>query len=243
MTKSVLITGANKGIGFETAKQMGKKGWTVLIGARNEGRGKEAVHRLQAEGITAQWLRIDLNDTSSIHEAARYLAEHYPKLDGLINNAGISGNMQRNPLELASSELEELAKVNFLGNFEMIKSFTPLLSRNHGRILNVTIPSTPIGSFNPLGYLASKASLNSMIKSFAMYYKKHEISVEIFGVILGGISTDLNKHQSGLLIRTVQEGGGSIAKAMMDRHHHQGKIIIRMGLTQLVRNFIFRKHN
>ena len=243
MTKIVLITGANKGIGFETAKQIGKKGWTLLIGARNEERGKNAVHQLQQDGITAEWLQIDLNDIASIHKAARYVEERYPKLDGLINNAGISGNMQKNPLELKSSELEQLAKVNFLGNFEMIKSFTPILSRNHGRILNVTIPATPIGSFNPLGYLASKASLNSMIKSFAMYYKKHEIPVEIFGVLPGGISTDLNQHQSGLLIRTVQEGGESIAKVMMDRHNHQGKLLMRMGLTQLARNFVFRRHD
>ncbi|WP_143806005.1 SDR family NAD(P)-dependent oxidoreductase, partial [Oenococcus oeni] len=127
---------------------------------RNEERGKNAVHQLQQDGITAEWLQIDLNDIASIHKAARYVEERYPKLDGLINNAGISGDMQKNPLELKSSELEQLAKVNFLGNFEMIKSFTPILSRNHGRILNVTIPATPIGSFNPLGYLASKASLN-----------------------------------------------------------------------------------
>ncbi|WP_143875179.1 SDR family NAD(P)-dependent oxidoreductase, partial [Oenococcus oeni] len=70
MTKIVLITGANKGIGFETAKQIGKNGWTLLISTRNEERGKNAVHQLQQDGITAEWLQIDLNDIASIHKAA-----------------------------------------------------------------------------------------------------------------------------------------------------------------------------
>lgn len=124
----------------------------------------------------------------------------------------------------------------------MIKTFTPIIAKTHGRILNLTIPSNPSSFFHPAGYSASKAPMNSMLKSFASEYKRKKIPVEIFGVVPGGISTDLNKHQSGIMMRTVEEGGGSIAKAMMDHQNHQGKIIFRLGVTQIARNLLSRRN-
>lgn len=108
MSKKVLITGANKGIGFETARQLGQQGWYILLGARNEQRGMEAVNTLQREGINVEWVRIDLNHAETIDSAAQYIRAHHSDINVLINNAGVSGNMQAKPLDVDVDELRSL---------------------------------------------------------------------------------------------------------------------------------------
>ncbi|MDE3142625.1 MAG: SDR family NAD(P)-dependent oxidoreductase, partial [Bacteroidota bacterium] len=91
MTKKIaLVTGANKGIGFETAKQLGKKGITIIAAARNAENGNKAVSKLKAEGIDAEFLQLDVNNTTQIQQAFEYINNKYGKLDILINNAGIA---------------------------------------------------------------------------------------------------------------------------------------------------------
>ena len=99
MSETVLITGANKGIGFEIARQLGQKGWTILLGARNKERGLAAVNKLQAVGVTVELVMIDLNDLETIHAAADKIANVHPELKVLVNNAGIPGDMEAKPLE------------------------------------------------------------------------------------------------------------------------------------------------
>ncbi len=88
--KVALITGANKGLGFEVARQLGKRGMHVIIGARDESRGKAAVDKLQSQNIPATYLPLDVTDRESIKNAAVQVAKAWGKLDVLINNAGIS---------------------------------------------------------------------------------------------------------------------------------------------------------
>lgn len=228
MVKKVLITGANKGIGFETARVLGKSGWEVLLGARNKQRGIEAVKKLEIEGIRAEWIEIDLNNFKTIHSASDYISKNHSNLNALINNAGIPGNMKTHPLDVSIEELKKLTEVNFWGNFEMIKVFTPILAKNNGKILNVTIPSKPSIFLDAFSYTASKAGLNSMIQLFGREFKKNKIPVEIFGVIPGGITTDLNDNQKGIFMRSAHEGGVSIARALISKKRFQGKILIRV---------------
>ncbi|PTF13724.1 SDR family NAD(P)-dependent oxidoreductase [Staphylococcus devriesei] len=228
MGQKVLITGANKGIGFETAKQLGAKGWTILLGARNEQRGMAAVEALQQQGITAEWIKIDLTDTNTIHAAADDIKANHSDVKLLINNAGISGDMDASALDVDVEELKALADVNFLGNFEMIKTFTPILAPNKVRIVNLTIPLKPSVFFHPFSYIATKAPLNAMIKLFARDFKKNNIPVEIFGVMPGGVTTDLNKNMKGFYMRSVNEATQSIAKVATDKHNHNGKILLRV---------------
>lgn len=242
MTNTVLISGANRGIGFETARQLGKKDWTILVGARSEERGNEAVQRLQQEGIQAEWVQLDLNDISTIHQAATFIRSHYPELKVLVNNAGIPGDMNKRPLDFNVEELQKVSSVNVFGNFEMIKTFTPILAKNHGRIVNLTVPSIPSEFFHPFAYLTSKSALNMMIKLFARDFKKNHITVDIMGVAPGGISTDLNGHMENGLMRTVEQGAHSVVQVVTDHQHHQGKTVLRFGIKDLVTNR-FSKRN
>lgn len=236
MTNTVLISGANRGIGFETARQLGRKGWTVLVGARSQQRGQEAVKKLQQEHIQAQWIQLDLNDAASIHQAADTIQNHHPELKVLVNNAGIPGDMNKRPVDFTAEELQAVTSVNVLGNFEMIKTFTPILAKNGGRIVNLTVPSIPSEFFHPFAYLTSKSALNMMIKLFARDYKKNHLAVDIMGVAPGGISTDLNGHMQNGLMRTVEQGAHSVVQVVTDHRHHQGKIVLRFGIINLITN-------
>ncbi|QBO35225.1 SDR family NAD(P)-dependent oxidoreductase [Periweissella cryptocerci] len=231
MTNKVLITGANKGIGFETARQLGELGWSILLGARNEERGLAAVAELQQAGITAEWIELDLNAVATIQQAADYIKTNHADLNVLINNAGIPGDMQKSPLDFTTAELREVVDVNFFGNFEMIKAFTPILQANNGRILNLSIPTVASPYFHPFAYMTSKAPLNAMIQAFGMEYTQRNIAVEIFGVMPGGVTTDLNGNAEGSFMKTLPEGGKVIVDLLTDGKHRQGQVVNEYGVA------------
>lgn len=85
-----LVTGANKGIGFEVARQLARRGDTLLLGARNEGRGREAAENLKAEGLDVEFVHLDVEDAATHQRAAKFVAEKFGELDVLVNNAGIA---------------------------------------------------------------------------------------------------------------------------------------------------------
>jgi NAD(P)-dependent dehydrogenase (short-subunit alcohol dehydrogenase family) len=232
MSNKVLVTGANKGIGFETARQLGVLGWTVLLGARDETRGQNAVAKLKAEGIDAQWIKIDYNDVETIQLAAQAVADNHADLKVLINNVGIPGDMRKPGYEFELSELREVIDVNFYGNFAMIKAFYPILAKNNGRILNLTIPIGSNERWHPFTYTTSKAALNVMIQSLAISFEQGNIPVEIFGVMPGGVTTDLNGNSTGPYMKTVVEGGKVVVDLLTDGKNYQGQIIDERGVPE-----------
>ena len=144
MAKRALITGANKGIGFEIARELGKNGCEILLGARDEGRGMQAVENLKRDGIVANFIKIDLNDFNTLHASA----DKAGILDILINNAGIPGDlvteksdldMGKSPFAYTTGELRNTMEVNFFGTHELIKSLMSNLKED-AKIINVTIP-------------------------------------------------------------------------------------------------------
>src|SRR5690606_17656296 len=88
---TVLITGANKGLGYETARRLGELGWRVFLGARDESRGAQAAERLVADGLDVQFVPLDVTSDDSVRAAVRIVGEHTDRLDVLINNAGVTG--------------------------------------------------------------------------------------------------------------------------------------------------------
>jgi NAD(P)-dependent dehydrogenase (short-subunit alcohol dehydrogenase family) len=225
MAKKVIITGANKGIGKQIAREMGKAGWTVLVGARNESRGLEAVRELQGEGMDAQYLRIDLTEQDTILAAANTLKSHHPDLNMLINNAAIPGDMRKPGYDFTSDELREVMETNFFGTFELTRCLLPILEANHGRIVNITVPIGANAFFNPFAYKTSKAALNVMIQSLAQNFKQADKHLEIFGIMPGGTTTDLNGNRVGEYFKTAEEAGKLIAGIFFDGKNHNGEVI------------------
>lgn len=226
MMKTVLITGANKGIGYGIAKHLGLSGWKILVGARNEQRAEKAIGELRALGIDVPgWVNIELTDLASLEKVSKEINEKYPELSLLINNAGIPGDMSVDSLHTELSDIKETLDVNFIGTFVLTKALTPLLSRNGGRIVNVTVPSEISPYWHPLAYVASKAAQNAMMGVMAIEFEQQHIPVEIFSVHPGPTTTDLNGNMSLPGFHDIDTVGKKMAELINDGKRHQGEFI------------------
>ena len=210
--KIALITGANKGIGFEIARQLGEQGAVVLIGARDEARGKNAADTLADRGIAAVPLRIDVTDTASIAEAASQIEQRYGRLDILVNNAGIAGGFTGAPSEATAADLREVYETNVFGVVSVTNVMLPLLRRSEaGRIVNMSshvasltlnsAPGSPFAGINMIAYQSSKTALNAITIGYAKELRGTPIKVNAANP--GVVATDINNHRGQ---RTPAEG-------------------------------------
>lgn len=209
VSKIALITGANKGIGFEIARQLGAQGITILAGVRDQARGEAAVRQLRAEAIDATAVHLDVTTQATIDAAAVFIDQTYEKLDILVNNAGISVREGSTPpSELALEEVRKAFATNVFGVFAVTKAMLPLLRRSEaGRIVNlssemgslsITSDPTSYTSHLPptLAYNASKTALNALTVFFAKELRNTPIKVN--SVSPGYVATDLNEHRGFL---------------------------------------------
>ncbi len=209
--KIALVTGANKGIGFEIARQLGAQNITVLLGVRSQERGQAALEKLLAEQIEAVVVPLDVTDPVSIEAAAAFIDQTYGHLDILVNNAAITVDERKSPpSQLAMADLQKVFATNFFGVFAVIGAMLPLLKRSQaGRIVNLSskagslaLASTSAsGSFfdqipPALAYTSSKTALNALTVAFARELRGTKIKIN--AVSPGYVATDLNDH-SGLL--------------------------------------------
>ena len=221
MGKTVLVTGANKGIGFGIAKHLGLSGWKVIVGARDEQRAEKAIGELKAQGIDVPgWVHIELKDLDSIELAAKEISAKYPELTLLVNNAGIPGDMSVDSEHTELSDIRETLDVNFVGTFALTKALIPLLKKNGGRIANVTVPSEISPYWHPLAYVASKAAQNAMMGVMAV-----ENVVEAFSVHPGPTTTDLNGNMALPGFHDIDTVGRKFAALINDGQNHQGEFI------------------
>jgi NAD(P)-dependent dehydrogenase (short-subunit alcohol dehydrogenase family) len=201
--KYVLITGANKGLGFEIARQLGKKNFHVFITGRNEENLSNALFNLESDGIQAEMILIDIDQDTSIQKAARMLSMKNIRLDILINNAGIS---LKNDKSLISSEFDVLEKIintNSYGALRVTRAFLPLMN-DYGRIINISSGggsmTDPVEGWSP-AYCASKTLLNAITRHLAYELSGHNISVN--AVCPGWVKTDMGGKYAP---RTVEKG-------------------------------------
>ena len=140
MNKIALITGANKGIGLETARQLGKEKITVLLGARDLAKGEKAVEELKKDGVTAQAIAIDVNDEKSIRAAAEKVEQEFGHLDILINNAGTMIDDREGKVSEQSLDIwRRTFDTNLFGLIATTQAFLPLLRKSEaGRIVNLS---------------------------------------------------------------------------------------------------------
>ena len=211
MTTIALVTGANKGIGLETARQFGARGFTVLAGARDEARGREAERVLRADGADATFVRLDVSSDASVRAAAAWIEREYGRLDILLNNAGIArGNP---PSQTDLDLMREVYEVNVFGVIRVTNAMLPLLRRapaarivnvssEVGSITSMTDPASPLAQMPAgLAYPSSKAALNMIT---AMYAKElQDTPIKVNAANPGYTKTDLNRN-SGL--RSATEG-------------------------------------
>jgi NAD(P)-dependent dehydrogenase (short-subunit alcohol dehydrogenase family) len=232
--KTVLVTGANKGIGFGIAKHLGLSGWKVVIGARDEQRAEKAIGELKAQGIDVLgWVNIELKDLVNIEQATKEINEKYPELTLLVNNAGIPGDMSVDSEHTEISVIRETLDVNFIGTFALTKALIPLIAKNNGRIANITVPSEISPYWHPLAYVASKAAQNAMMGVMAIEFEqrtntdglRQEKSVEIFSVHPGPTTTDLNGNMVLPGFHDIETVGQKFAELINDGQNHQGEFI------------------
>ena len=226
MAKIALVTGANKGIGFGITKHLGLSGWQVIVGARDEQRASKAIEELQSAGIDVLgWVNIELRDIDGLEQAAKEIGEKYPDLSLLVNNAGIPGDMSVDSEHTELSEIRETLDVNFVGTFALTKALMPLLAKNEGRIVNVTVPSEISPYWHPLAYVASKAAQNAMMGVMAMEMEQSNTPLEVFSVHPGPTTTDLNGNMSLPGFHDIETVGQKMAELINDGQRHQGEFI------------------
>ena len=224
--KTAFITGANKGIGFGIAKHLGLSGWRIIIGARNQERAEKAIRELTALGIDVPgWVCVELADLASVENAARELNDKYPELALLVNNAGIPGDMGVDSLHTELSDIRETLDVNFVGTFALTKLLMPLLAKNNGRIVNVTVPSEISPYWHPLAYVTSKAAQNAMMGVMAIEFQQNNTPLEIFSVHPGPTTTDLNGNMSLPGFHDIDTVGEKMAELINDGQSHQGEFV------------------
>jgi NAD(P)-dependent dehydrogenase (short-subunit alcohol dehydrogenase family) len=206
-----LVTGANKGIGLEVARQLAASGATALVGARDRARGEAAARALVADRLDARFLRIDVTEQSSVDEAASRIERDFGKLDILVNNAGI-GIDNAPPSQLEMDVLRRTYETNFFGVFAVTKAMLPLLRKSDAaRIVNV---SSGLGSLTQnsdpgyryagaklLAYNSSKSALNALTIQFA--HELRDTPIKVNAADPGYVATDLNNHRG---TRTVEQG-------------------------------------
>jgi NAD(P)-dependent dehydrogenase (short-subunit alcohol dehydrogenase family) len=215
---NALITGANKGIGFEVARQLGAAGYTVLLGARNKALGEEAAAALKREGGDVRYLPIDLDDPATIAAAAKSIDAEFGHLHLLVNNAAIAVPGDGLPSNVSLEAIERTFRVNFFATVAVTQAMLPLLRKaSSASIINV---SSGLGSLTKsgdpawthvtakfLGYAASKAALNMMTVQLA--WELRDTAIKVNSVDPGYTATDLNQHRG---TQSIPEGSAEIVR-------------------------------
>lgn len=201
--KIALVTGANKGIGLEIARQLAQAGALVLMGARDLERGRAAAATLVEDGLDVRAIAIDVNDDTTIATAAQAIAAEFGRLDILVNNAGIVDAADGPPSVASTSAARRLMETNFLGSLAVTQAMLPLLRKSPaGRIVNLSTtlgslaingdPSSPYYEARLIGYNASKAALNMLTVQLAAELK--DTAIVVNSVAPGYVRTELTGH-------------------------------------------------
>ena len=225
--KIALITGANKGLGFETSRQLAQMGIKVLMGARDKNRGAAAVKKLQAEGLDVELMQLDVTDSDQIGQVRTMIENKFGRLDILVNNAGIAHDgdpfFSNSAAAVSRKALGETFDVNFFGMVELTQALLPIIRKSTaGRIVNLssllgslTLHSDPQGGLDdvkPLAYDASKAAVNQFTIHLAALLKDTPIKVN--SAHPGWVKTDLGGDQAPM---EVEEGARtSVTLASLD---------------------------
>jgi len=209
-----VVTGANKGIGLEIARQLARNGIRVYLGARDEARGREAAEKLRAEGLHVAPLRLDVTNERSVADVVQQIEREAGRLDILVNNAGIAID-DGPPSRVSLDVIRRTYETNVFGLVRVTQASLPLLRRSDaGRIVNL---SSGLGSLTQnsdprwqyagvkfLAYNSSKTAVNAVTVQFA--WELRDTPIKVNAADPGYVATDLNRHQG---IRSVEQGAAT----------------------------------
>lgn len=222
MAKLAVVTGANKGIGFEICRELAKNGVEVILTARNEDKGKQAEQDLKEQGLNVVFYKMDITDENSIKGLADFIENKYGKLDILINNAGIFKDYEGGVLQGDINNIKETMDTNFYGALLVSRYLVPLMQKqNYGRVINISSGMGQLSDMGggSIGYRISKTALNAMTKILANEVKNNNILVNT--MCPGWVKTDMggaNAH------RTVEQGADTaVWLAISDENDQTGK--------------------
>lgn len=231
--KKALITGANKSIGLETAKQLLQNGYFVFLGSRNLEKGEKEVEKLKNEGFAnVEAIQLDVTDDESVKKARTEIGKKTEILDVLINNAGINGGMPQSALEASIDQFRLVFETNVYGVVRVTQTFIDMLRKSpQPRIVNLSSsgcsltlhcdPTWKYYTHKASLYPSSKAALNMYTINLA--YELKETSFKVNAVCPGFVATDFNGHSG---TGTVQDAGNRIVKyAMLGEDGPTGKFI------------------
>ena len=202
--KVALISGANKGIGLETARQLGKLGFTILVGARDLAKGETAVKDLKADGVDAIAVKLDVVNPADIAAITTLIQKDFGRLDVLVNNAGVQvepdGFGRNTVADVTTAQLEQTFATNLFAVVALTQSLLPLLKQAPAaRIVNLSNilgsqtlhadPGSPIYGFKAFAYDASKAALNSFTIHLAALLK--DTNIKVNSAHPGWVKTDM----------------------------------------------------
>ncbi len=223
--KVALITGGNKGLGHEMAKQLAQSGVTVVLAARDQAKGEPAAEKLKAEVLDVRFLKLDVTNKNDHADAAAFLEKNFGKLDILVNNAGISadGLSGTNVSATTEKSLRDTFETNFFAPIALTQTLLPLLKKSdEGRIVNMSSilgsqtlhadPNSPIYDFKALSYDASKAALNSFTIHLAHELKDTKIKVN--SAHPGWVKTDMGTDAAPMELPDGAKTG--VALALLD---------------------------
>ena len=233
-----LVTGANKGIGLEIARQLAQAGVLVIVGARDPARARAAVEDLSSQGLDARSVAIDLNDHASIAAAAETIRTEHGRLDILVNNAGITDAEDGPPTASSPEAARRIMDTNFVGTLAVTQAMLPLLRHAPaGRIVNLSSslgslalngdPTSPYYAARLIGYNASKAALNMLTVQLAE--ELHGTPIVVNSVSPGFVKTDLNGHTG---VMTPEEGAKlPVEYALLGEDAVSGRFVEASGVT------------
>ena len=198
--KIVFINGANRGIGFETARELAEKGVHVVLGVRSAELGKAAVEKLRQQSLESEYLEFDVKNPQHYKIAAKFFEEKFGRLDIFVNNAGIMIDGATPTSEIGPEKLRETFDVNFFAPIAITQNLLPLLKKSTaGRIVNLSsilgslelhsIPSSPIYESKVFAYDASKTALNAFTVHLAHELRNTKIKVN--SAHPGWVKTDM----------------------------------------------------
>jgi NAD(P)-dependent dehydrogenase (short-subunit alcohol dehydrogenase family) len=190
--KVALVTGGNRGIGYELVKQLALKGFKVILASRDPEKGQKAIQQLRESNLDVSFVSIDVNNQETIRQASTTVNERYGKLDVLVNNAGVYLDENKKLVAMDPSILEKTVATNFFGVYHVIRSFMPLMEKQgYGRIINVSSEYGMMSEISHAGvgaYKLSKFALNGLTRLLAAEIHG---DIKINAVDPGWVSSDM----------------------------------------------------